>query len=98
MKVLLAFLGLALAGGAAIAEEPAKGEPQKPRPSLNLRLDESTSAAPRINFDQPPSTQSKSEREKGLPELGGKPAMNFDRPINPNSSGSPIPKDTNPGL
>ena len=97
MKTLLPVLALALAGS-ALAEEPAKAEPQKPRPSLNLRLDDSSSGAPRINFDQPTSTQSKAEREKGLPELGGKPALNFDRPINPGSSGSPIPKDSNPGL
>jgi hypothetical protein len=91
------MLFFALAGG-AVAEEPAKSEPQKPRPSLNLRLEESTSAAPRINFDQPASQQSKTEREKGLPELGGRSTGIFDRPINPNSSGSPIPKDSNPGL
>jgi len=97
VKTLLPVLALALASS-ALAEEPAKAEPQKPRPSLNLRLDDSSSGAPRINFDQPTSTQSKAEREKGLPELGGKPALNFDRPINPGSSGSPIPKDSNPGL
>jgi len=65
---------------------------------IAYRLDDSSSGAPRINFDQPTSTQSKAEREKGLPELGGKPALNFDRPINPSSSGSPIPKDSNPGM
>ena len=32
------------------------------------------------------------------PGFGGKPMLNFDRPINPESRGSPIPKDSNPGL
>ena len=95
----LALLALALAGSAA-AQAPAPKQPHaesKP-PALNLRLDDATGGAPRITFGSPSSAQTKDEREKGLPELGGKPALNFDRPINPESRGSPIPKDSMPGL
>ena len=88
MKMIaLAFL-LALAGTAGAEEQP-KQEPKKP--ALNLRLDDGTSAAPRINFDQRPSAQTQQEREKGLPELGGKPSQAYDRPTS-NSRGSVVPK------
>ena len=95
----IALLALAFAG-TALAQTPAPQQPKaEPRPpALNLRLDEAAVGAPRITFGVPPATQTKEEREKGLPELGGKPALHFDRPINPESRGSPIPKDTNPGL
>ena len=93
MNRILAFsLALALAG-AAFAEQPAKSEPNKP--ALNLRLDDSSSAAPRISFDQQRSSQTKEEREKGLPELGGKPAKDFERPVSSGSS-SVIPKAYDP--
>ncbi|HWI37865.1 MAG TPA: hypothetical protein VNU64_15520 [Burkholderiales bacterium] len=89
MNRFLAFiLTLALAGG-ALAEDPAKTEAKKP--ALNLRLDDTSSAAPRINFEQRPSSQTKEEREKGLPELGGKPSQAYDRPTS-NSRGSVVPK------
>ena len=95
----IALLALAFAGSAAAqtpAPEPAKGEPAA-RPSLNLRLDDaSRSAAPRITFERPAAATTKDEREKGLPEMGGKPALSFDRPINPNNSNSPIPKAYDP--
>lgn len=79
MNRLIAFsFALALAG-VALAEEPAKPDPAKP--ALNLRLDNSSSAAPRISFDQQRSAQTKEEREKGLPEMGGKPNQAFDRTL-----------------
>ena len=96
----IALLALAFAGAAA-AQAPAPEQPKaaaKP-PALNLRLDEASGGgAPRITFGAAPSALTKDEREKGLPELGGKPALNLDRPINPESRGSPIPKDSMPGL
>ena len=95
----IALLALAVAGAAG-AQAPAPEQPKaapKP-PALNLRLDDAAGGAPRITFGSAPSAQTKDEREKGLPELGGKPMLNFDRPINPESRGSPIPKDSNPGL
>jgi hypothetical protein len=101
MKILLPLLTLALAG-AAMAEEPAKTEPQKPRPALNLRLDDGNSAAPRINFDQPASTQTKEQREKGLPELGGKPSTAYDRTLgsgtNAATSNGVIPSAMDPSV
>jgi hypothetical protein len=97
--IALLALAFALAGTAA-AQAPAPEQPKttpKP-PALNLRLDDAAAGAPRITFGSAPSAQTKDEREKGLPELGGKSQLNFDRPINPESRGSPIPKDSNPGL
>ena len=95
MTRLLAFgLTLALAG-AAFAEQPAKSEPSKP--ALNLRLDDTSSAAPRITFEQQRSSQTKEEREKGLPDLGGKPSKDFERPVSSGSSSSGvIPKAYDP--
>jgi len=95
MKALALMVGLLVALPAA-AQEPAKAEPPKPRPALNLRLDDATSAAPRITFGQPPSTQTKDEREKSLPGLGADRQRSLERPINPNASGSPIPKAYDP--
>ena len=90
MKLFLASsLALAMAGAAA-ADEPAK-KPEPAKPALNLRLDDTSSAAPRISFDQQRSAQSKEEREKGLPELGGKPSQAYDRPTS-NSRSSVVPK------
>jgi hypothetical protein len=95
----IALLALVFAGTAAAqapAPEQSKAAPKPP--ALNLRLDEASGGAPRITVGAAPSAQTKDEREKGLPELGGKSHLNFDRPINPESRGSPIPKDSNPGL
>jgi hypothetical protein len=94
MKSIAFILGLA-AAVAASAQEQTKAD-TKPRPALNLRLDDATTAAPRITFDQAPSAQTKDEREKGLPELGGKTREEYNRPINPSSSGSPIPQPMEP--
>ena len=77
MKTLIALIACALAAAAA-ADEP-KTESQKQRPALNLRLDETTSAAPRVTFDAPTSATTKQEREKGLPELGGRPSRAYER-------------------
>jgi hypothetical protein len=93
MKTLAAVITLALAGS-AFAEEPPKNE-QKPRPALNLRLDDGSSAAPRVTFGPSSATQTKEEREKGLPELGGKPTRDFDRPVSSGSS-AVIPKAYDP--
>jgi hypothetical protein len=95
MNRVLAFsLWLALAGAAA-AEEPAKkSEPAKP--ALNLRLDGASSAAPRITFDPQRSLQTKEDREKGLPDLGGKPSKDFERPVSSGSSSGVIPKAYDP--
>ena len=94
MNRFLAF-GLALAlAGAAAAEEPAK-KPEPAKPALNLRLDDTSSAAPRINFDAQRSSQTKEDREKGLPDLGGKPSKDFDRPVSSGSS-AVIPKAYDP--
>ena len=94
MRSLALAAGL-LAALPALSQEPVKPE-AKPRPALNLRLDETRSAAPRITFGQGAAAQTAEEREKGLPELGGKTSPQFTRPINPNSSGSPIPKSFDP--
>jgi hypothetical protein len=80
LKALSLAVMLALAG-AVSAQTDAPKDGQKPRPALNLRLDDGSSAAPRINFDQPASAQTKEEREKGLPDLGGKPSTAFDRAV-----------------
>jgi len=94
MNRFLAF-GFALAlAGAAAAEEPAK-KPDPAKPALNLRLDDTSSAAPRITFDQQRSSQTKEDREKGLPDLGGKPSKDFDRPVSSGSS-AVIPKAYDP--
>jgi len=93
MKSLVLILGLLALP--ALAQEPAKAE-GKPRPPLNLRLDDATGAAPRITFGPTPATQTKDEREKGLPELGGRTKEEFNRPINPAASGSPIPQPMEP--
>ena len=98
MRTVLLVFALAFAG-AALAEEPAKNEPQHPRPALNLRLDDASSAAPRVTFGPPASTQTKEEREKGLPEMGGKPSKAFERPTSSNSSsGGVVPKAYDPQL
>ena len=101
MKRCLAFILAVALTGAAAAQEAArtdpKTEPQKP--PLNLRLDDGTGSAPRINFDQRPSAQTKQEREKGLPDLGGKPSQVYDRPLSSgSSSGAVIPKSFDPVL
>ena len=94
MNRFLAF-GLALAlAGAVAADEPAK-KPEPAKPALNLRLDDTSSAAPRITFDQQRSSQTKEDREKGLPDLGGKPSKDFDRPVSSGSS-AVIPKAYDP--
>ena len=93
-RFLVFSLALSLAG-TVFAEQPAKPEPNKP--ALNLRLDDSSSAAPRISFDQQRSSQTKEEREKGLPELGGKPTKDFDRPVSSGSS-AVIPKAYDPQM
>jgi hypothetical protein len=99
MRIVLALLSVALAG-AAVAEEPRKNE--APKPALNLRLDDGSSAAPRINFDQPAASQTKDEREKGLPELGGKPSNAFDRKVgsgtNSGISSGVIPSAMDPNV
>jgi hypothetical protein len=92
MKGLVFLVACALAGTAAAQE--GKSEPRRP---LNLRLDDATSAAPRITFGQPASAQTKEEREKGLPDLGGKPNEAYNRPVSPDkSSNSVIPKAMDP--
>ena len=99
MNRLVAFTLLIALASAAAAEEPAapaKSEPQKP--ALNLRLDDTSSAAPRISFDQRPSAQTKEQREKGLPDLGGKPSKDYERPLSSGSSGAVIPKAYDPQL
>ena len=91
MKALALLLAFA---GTAAAQAPEQPKPDAAqRPALNLRLDETSGGAQRITFGQRPAATTKEEREKGLPELGGKPALNFDRPLSPSSAGSPIPKD-----
>ena len=99
MKTLSLAVLLALAGTSG-AQEQTKAEARKP--ALNLRLDEGTSSAPRITFEQQRSAQTKDEREKGLPELGGKPSQAFDRkvssPVNSSSGDSVIPSAMDPAL
>jgi hypothetical protein len=95
MKTIALAILLAITGTAG-AQDPSKSEPQKP--ALNLRLDDGTTAAPRISFDQRPSAQTKEEREKGLPDLGGKPSKAFERPLNSNTSAGTIPKAFDPSL
>lgn len=102
MNRSLAFMITLALASAAFAQEAAriepKSEPKKP-PPLNLRLDDGNSAAPRITFEQQPSAQTKQEREKGLPDLGGKPSHAFDRPTSSSSgSGSVVPKAYDPVL
>jgi hypothetical protein len=99
MKTRALAVLLALAGTAA-AQEQTKTEPKKP--PLNLRLDEATSSAPRVTFGSAPASQTKEEREKGLPELGGKPSQAFDRkissPVNSSSGNSVIPSAMDPAI
>ena len=97
MKRLLAFLAVLVLAGGAAAEDAAKSEPHKP--ALTLRIDDTSSAAPRISFGQQPSDLTKEEREKGLPDLGGKPSKAFERPTSSNSSsGGVVPKAYDPQL
>jgi len=94
MKTILVASALAIAG-AALAEEPAKTDAQTARPpALNLRLDDGSSAAPRITFGPSASTQTKEEREKGLPEMGGKPNQAFNRSVAPNGVNSSTPNNS----
>lgn len=92
MKPIALILGMLIATAVLAQEKPAA----QPRAPLNLRIDDASSAAPRISFGQAPATQTKDEREKGLPELGGKTKEQYNRPINPGSSGSPIPQPMEP--
>jgi hypothetical protein len=93
MRILAALFACALAAS-AIAQQPPKSD-EKPRPALNLRLDDGSSAAPRVTFGPSSSTQTKEDREKGLPELGGKPTKDFERPVSSGSS-AVIPKAFDP--
>jgi len=102
MKTIAALILCALAAGAFAQEQP-KADAQKPRPALNLRLDDTTSAAPRVTFGPPASTQTKDEREKGLPEMGGKPNQAYTRQVSPSgvnraTSNSVIPSAMDPNL
>ena len=95
MKTIALAVLVALVGTAAAQD--SKTEPKKP--ALNLRLDEASSAAPRVTFGPPASTQTKEEREKGLPELGGKPSQAYDRPVSSSSSsGAVIPNAMEPSV
>lgn len=100
MKKMILICAAALAGPALAqtsAPETKKAEP-KAGSALNLRLDDpSRGGAPRITFGRQDAAGKQDGAQNGLPELGGKPKT-FDRPINPGSSGSPIPKDSNPGI
>ena len=93
MKIPTALIACALAA-TAFAQEQSKSDAQKPRPALNLRLDDATSAAPRVTFGPPASTQTKEEREKGLPEMGGKPNQAFDRRVAPDGVNSSSPNNS----
>ena len=101
MKIATALVACALAA-TAFAQEQPKSDAQKPRPALNLRLDDATSAAPRVTFGPPPSAQSKEDREKGLPEMGGKPSAAYDRATNSGMNAATnkgvIPSAMDPGV
>ena len=88
--------------GSVCAQTGAPKEELSPRPALNLRLDDGSSGAPRINFEQPAGAQTKAEREKGLPELGGKPSTAYERAVssgaNSSNSNSVIPSAMDPSL
>jgi len=89
----LAFI-LALAAGAAGAQQPAAPEPEKkPRP-LNLKLDDEPRAAPRVTFD----TKDEKAATSNLPGLGAGARSIDKQPSRPGSAGSPYPADTNPNL
>jgi hypothetical protein len=98
--VLFAASALLAAAGPAAAEEPAPAKPPerpaKAAPRLNLKLDEGSSAAPRITFGPRDPSADKAASDN-LPTLGvdlpaadGKPRS---RPIVPSS---PYPPDTAP--
>ena len=86
--------------GAAAAQAPApeqpKGDAPKPGAALNLKLDDGARGAPRILFGTPPAAMTKEEREKGLPDLGGKPSDEFNKPMSSSRPGSVIPKAFDP--
>jgi hypothetical protein len=89
--------------GSVCAQTGAPKEELSPRPALNLRLDDGSSGAPRINFEQPAGAQTKAEREKGLPELGGKPNQAYTRQVSPSgvnstTSNSVIPSAMDPAI
>jgi hypothetical protein len=91
----LISIGFASAALAQAPEQP-KNEP-KGRPALNLRLEDApASSQPRITFGRHDATGKQDTADTGLPDLGGKPSEAFNRPINPDSSGSPIPKPMEP--
>jgi hypothetical protein len=96
MKILLCVLPFVIAG-TVFAEDA-----QKPKQPLNLRLDESTSPAPRVTFGPSSATQTKEDREKALPELGGKPSTAFDRKLgsgtNTGISSGVIPSAMDPAV
>jgi hypothetical protein len=101
MKTIAAVIACALAAGALAQEQPQSE--QKPRPALNLRLDDATYSAPRVTFGPPASTQTKEDREKGLPEMGGKPSDKYTRQVAPSginraTSNSVIPSAMDPNL
>jgi hypothetical protein len=97
MKALALLLLLA---GSAAAQAPTPAPAPEPKaaehPPLKLNLDEEPlRPQPRITFG---TRDGKPEQRPAdpLPTLGGPPSKAYERPMNPESPGSPFPKDTNP--
>jgi len=95
-------LAVVLAAGSAAAQNqdatPAQpAEKQPAPPPLNIRLAEPIRQQPRIDF-APRDDKAKQPQQPAdtLPTLGGAPNRALERPLNPETPGSPFPKDTNP--
>jgi hypothetical protein len=91
---MLLTMAPALADEAAPSRAPA-ADPEKARPPLKLRLDDTTSAAPRITFEPRERTGNPTPPDT-LPALGGRTLPPFEQKAAPGAKGSPYPPDTNP--
>jgi hypothetical protein len=98
--ITLALVLAAAASAAAQTQDATPTQPPAERKPLNLKLDEPVSSQPRISFGAPDSKGEKQEKQPAdtLPSLGGAPNRSYERPLSPDTPGSPFPKDTNPNL
>lgn len=82
------------AAQASAPEARAPEQAAKPKAPLKLRLDDATSAAPRVTFT-PRQGETTEKPGDALPSLGGERSRAFDESMR-RSSTTPFPPDTNP--
>ncbi len=91
--VLLALAGPVVGQTPQPSASPSTEAPAKPRPPLNLKLDEATASTPRITFAPRDDASGKREPANTLPGLGGKPSDSWERPPS-----EVVPKGSLPGI